>query len=337
MMLIESNQSPGVVAKLLEEQSSVIAEIGRWFRETPPAVVTLAARGSSDHAATFFKYLMEAEIGIPTASIGPSIASVYKAPLQLPSAVHFTISQSGASPDIVALQAAAKAGGARTVAIVNVDDSPVGREADIVIPLGAGPEVSVAATKSFITSAAALAAIVAAISGKSELQRGVEALPEALMYTENVDTDALASVLADAGSLYICGRGAGLGIALESALKSKETAGLHAEAFSTAEVMHGPARLIENGFPVIAYLQEDDSFDHSLDALKKIEALGGTTAAISTVRAGKVPLVVPGTGVGLIDPLVGILPFYRMIESVTRKRGFDPDKPRNLKKITETV
>lgn len=337
LMLREALQSPDVVARLLLDRAGEIAEIGRWFAAEPPVVVSLAARGSSDHAATFFKYLMEARTGIPTASIGPSIASIYKAPLKLASAVHFTISQSGASPDIVALQAAAKQGGARTVAIVNVPDSPVGREADVTIALGAGDENSVAATKSFIGSAAALAAVAAAASKDTQLARGVAALPDALAKSAETDTGALSDWLVVEESLFVCGRGAGLGIALESALKAKETAGQHAEAFSTAEVMHGPTRLVQNGFPIIAYVPEDEVFAHNRDALDTLIALGGRTAVFSSVPLGQVPMIVPSTGCGLIDPLVALLPYYRMIETVTRMRGFDPDKPRNLKKVTETV
>ncbi|SNY90209.1 glucosamine--fructose-6-phosphate aminotransferase (isomerizing) [Cohaesibacter sp. ES.047] len=337
LMLREANHSPEVVAHLLQNQSANLDTIGRWFRQDPPPVISLAARGSSDHASTFFKYLIETCAGIPTASIGPSVASVYKAPLKLRSAIHFTVSQSGASPDIVALQAAAKAGGARTVAIVNVPDSPIGREADIVIPLGAGPELSVAATKSFIGSAAALAWVAAVASNDAALLKGVRALPETLEKAGSVDVDPLSEMLVSAESLFVCGRGPGVGVAYESALKAKETAGLHAEGFSSAEVMHGPARLVHKGFPVIAYVQKDTAFDLGCQAVEKFEAMGAQTAVFSSEALGSCPVVVPSTGCGLIDPLVSLLPYYRMIEAVTRKLGFDPDKPAHLKKVTETM
>ncbi|WP_319532628.1 SIS domain-containing protein [uncultured Cohaesibacter sp.] len=337
LMLSEANQSPEVVAHLLQSQSAAIQTINTWFRQDPPPVVSLAARGSSDHASTIFKYLIETCAGIPTASIGPSVASVYQAPLRLKSAIHFTVSQSGASPDIVALQAAAKAGGARTVAIVNVPDSPIGREADIVIPLGAGPELSVAATKSFIGSAAALAWVAAVASNNDALLKGVKALPETLEKSKSVAIDPLAEKLVSANSLYVCGRGPGLGIAYETALKAKETAGLHAEGFSSAEIMHGPARLVSNGFPVIAYVQKDAAFDLGKKAVERLDEMGAHTAVFSSEALGSCPVVVPSTGCGLIDPLVSLLPFYRMIELVTRKLGFDPDKPAHLKKVTETI
>ncbi len=140
LMLQETEQSPAVVTGLLEKEAGTFSEIARIFQKSEPAVITTAARGSSDHAATFFKYLMEITMGIPVASIGPSVASVYGSKLKLKNGLHFTVSQSGASPDIVAAQEAAKKGGATTVAVVNVVDSPLGKAADIVLALNAGEE-----------------------------------------------------------------------------------------------------------------------------------------------------------------------------------------------------
>lgn len=337
LMLSEANESPEAVERLLHNEAKGIAEVGAWLRDCPPALVTMAARGSSDHAATFFKYLMEVSTGIPVASIGPSVASVYKRKLHLPSAVHFTVSQSGASPDIVALQAAAKEGGARTVAIVNVADSPVAREADLTILLGAGPEKSVAATKSFITSAAALAAIVSSAAGDAGFAGGLAGLPDALSRTSMIDMGEARDIIAASRSLYACGRGTGLGIAMEAALKCKETAGLHAEAFSTAEIMHGPLRLVEHGFPVIGFVQEDKSFDNNCEAMQKLTALGARTITFSSRPVSGISVLVPSTGHGLLDPLVALLPAYRLIEAVTRQNGFDPDQPANLLKVTETL
>lgn len=337
LMLSEATESPEAVERLFQNEAKGIAEVGAWLRDCPPALVTMAARGSSDHAATFFKYLMEVSTGIPVASIGPSVASVYKRKLHLPSAVHFTVSQSGASPDIVALQAAAKDGGARTVAIVNVADSPVARDADLTILLGAGPEKSVAATKSFITSAAALAAIVSSAAGETGFAGGLAALPDALSQTSLIDMGKAQDILAASRSLYTCGRGTGLGIAMETALKCKETAGLHAEAFSTAEIMHGPLRLVGQGFPVIGFVQEDKSFDKNCEAMQKLTALGARTITFSSRPVSGLSVLVPSTGHGLLDPLVALLPTYRLIEAVTRQNGFDPDQPANLLKVTETV
>ncbi|GAA3093079.1 SIS domain-containing protein [Rhizobium viscosum] len=337
LMLQEAGQSPEVVATLLEKEKPAFAEIARLFSSARPSVVTTAARGSSDHAATFFKYLFEITCGVPVASIGPSIASVYNAPLHLEGGIHFTVSQSGASPDIVALQDAAKKGGATTIAVVNVTDSPLANQADIVLGLNAGAEKSVAATKSFIASVAALTGVTAAIGSKADLQAALEKLPAALAATSGIDTAAAEEVLFSAASLYTGGRGTAFAIALEAALKAKETAGLHAEAFSLAELMHGPMRLVQPGFPIVGFVPEDAAFDNNVKALDRLQKLGATTVPFSTKPLAGVNLQVPTTGNGLVDPLVSLLVYYRLIESVTRRKGFDPDKPANLLKVTETV
>ncbi len=337
LMLQEAGEAPEVVATLLEKEKPAFAEIARLFSSARPAVVTTAARGSSDHAATFFKYLFEITCGVPVASIGPSIASVYNAPLHLNGGIHFTVSQSGASPDIVALQEAAKKGGATTIAVVNVTDSPLAKQADIVLGLNAGAEKSVAATKSFIASVAALGGVTAVIGGKSALQTSLEMLPAALAATSGIDTSEVEDVLLNASSLYTGGRGTAFAIALEAALKAKETSGLHAEAFSLAELMHGPMRLVQPGFPIIGFVPDDAAFDNNAKALERLQNLGATTVSFSTRPLPGINLQIPTTGNGLIDPLVSLLVYYRLIESVTRKKGFDPDKPANLLKVTETV
>lgn len=336
-MLREANETPEAVGRLLEREKAAFKELGKLFRDMNPAVVTTAARGSSDHAATFFKYLLEIQTGIPVASIGPSVASVYGRPLELRSAIHFTISQSGASPDIVSLQEAAKKGGALTVAVVNVADSPVARNADIVIALGAGPEKSVAATKSFIASAAALAACTSAVRPEKAFADALLRLPEALAATAGIDSRGEEDALCGALSIYACGRGPSYGIALEAALKAKEMAALHAEAFSLAEVMHGPMRLVGPGFPIVGFVPDDPAFENSTKILARLAELGARTFTLSSRAVGGESLIVPSTGNGLLDPLVALLTYYRMIEAVTRMKGLDPDKPDNLLKITETV
>lgn len=337
LMLQETEQAASVVAAMLKDQKPVFEEIATVFASRKPALISTCARGSSDHAATFFKYLAEIRLGLPVAAIGPSVASVYDAPLQLGSAVHFTVSQSGASPDIVAMQRAAKKGGAVTVAVVNVTDSPLGNEADIVLGIGAGPEKSVAATKSFIASAAALAGVIAAVSKDSTMQRGLDQLPEALGAVQVDAGNALENILAEKQSLFIGGRGPSMAIALEAALKAKETSAIHAEAFSLAELMHGPMRLVEKGFPIVAFVSQDQAYQHNLQALKHLESIGGNILAISPLDLPWSQIKTPATGSALLDPLVSLGAYYRVIEAVTRRRGFNPDKPLNLNKVTETV
>ena len=335
LMSIEADEAAEAVRRLLEtERASLDAAAKLLAGATGP--LTTAARGSSDHAMTAFKYACEIMLGRPVASIGPSVASVYDTALKLPGGVHLTVSQSGASPDIVALQAAATRGGARTIAVVNVADSPLARAADLVVSIQAGEEKSVAATKSYIASCAALFAIVAGATGNAALKAGLAALPDALDALTPETTDALAHHLAKAQSLYVTGRGPAFGIALEAALKAKETAGIHAEAFSSAELMHGPLQLVQPGFPVVVFAAEDASFEGMVETIERLRAMGGVVLPISTAElAGGIRT--PSTGHAVTDTLVFVLAWYRAIEKAAKLRGHDPDKPANLRKVTETV
>lgn len=335
LMLRETREAADTVRRLLSQQAERLAEAAQELGSAAGPLTT-AARGSSDHAVTAFKYVCEIGMGRPVASIGPSVASVYRAPLKLDGGIHLTVSQSGASPDIVALQAAASEGGARTIAIVNVDDSPLARAADLVVPIGAGKEHSVAATKSFIASAAVLFALVAGASKNAALSAGIKALPEALERLEDIDVEPLSELLASAASCFVTGRGPAYGIALEAALKAKETAGIHAEAFSTAELMHGPLQLVQPGFPVVVFVGDDAARAGSLEAIERLRQLGGKVLPITTTEIGGA-LRTPGTGHAATDALVFAATWYRAIEKAARQLGRDPDRPANLRKVTETV
>ncbi len=333
-MLQETEESSAAVARLLEREGGALRALGQRIRERAPGVVTTAARGSSDHAATYFKYALEILAGIPVASIGPSVASVYEARLRLDNAVHVTVSQSGASPDIVALQAAARTGGALTVAFVNVADSPVGREADVVIPLHAGTERSVASTKSFVASCVGLLSLAAAIGERTDIETATARLP-AVLGEADTDVEALADRLAGAHSVYTAGRGPGFAIALEAALKMKETSALHAEAYSLAELMHGPARLAGADLPVIGFVPDDAARTNNLAALERLAGMGSPIIRVGA--DADAALRVASTGSGLVDPIAMVASHYRLAEAVSRKRGHNPDAPANLRKVTETV
>lgn len=337
LMYGEAAEAGEAVARLLEREAGTFEEIRRLLAHRRPAVVSTAARGSSDHAASYFKYLFELHAGIPVASIGPSVLSVYDAPLKLDRGFHITVSQSGASPDIIAAQASAKRGGAVTIAVVNVADSALARQADIVLPIHAGTERSVAATKSFIASAAALAGIAQAASGDAALGVALRRLPVMLEKACEADWAALLPLLTDASSLYIAGRGPAFAIALEAALKAKETAQLHAEAFSLAELMHGPMQLVGRGFPIVAFVPEDAALASSTASLDKLRRLGARISMFSSRDLGPGTVAVPSTGHGHVDPLLSLVGYYRLIERVARDRGLDPDRPDKLSKVTETI
>jgi glucosamine--fructose-6-phosphate aminotransferase (isomerizing) len=336
-MARETAEAPAAVARLLAAEGATIGALGRRLAAMDPPVVVTCARGSSDHAAHYLKYLLETALGVPVASVGPSVASVYGTRLRLRGAVVVTISQSGRSPDLVAFQAAARQGGGLTVALVNDTTGPVAAEADVVVPLSAGPETSVAATKSFVSSCAAGAALVAAWAGDAALARALSGLPDRLAAALGCDWGAAAKLGVAAGG-YVVGRGPALALAHEMALKAKEVAGLHREAFSLAEVMHGPLQLVGPGFPVLALVPEDAALAANREALARLVATGAEVLAASPV-AGLPGVALPAIrcGHGALDPLGMVLGFYRWVEVLARSKGLDPDRPSRLAKVTRTV
>jgi glutamine---fructose-6-phosphate transaminase (isomerizing) len=331
-MARETAEAPEAVARFLVQNRPIIEEIVRALKSRNPPVIVTSARGTSDHAAAYFKYLIEIRLGIPCCSMGASVVSVYRSKLAVKNAVLLTISQSGQSPDIVALQEAAKQGGALTIALVNAADSSVAKSAELCVPLRAGPEISVAATKSFIASCAAGAWIAAGWIGDSAMQRAVAVLPQTLRQAADLDWPEAVALTRDADSLYVLGRGPSLPIAQETALKLKETCAIHAEAHSAAEIMHGPLELISKGFPVLAFSPEDDSRASSAETLHKLRTIG---ADVQAVEPGGLPYA--SSGHPLLDPISMIQTAYRFVEATARARGRDPDRPRLLKKVTETV
>jgi len=336
-MATEIAEAPAALARFFDAESLTLERTARRLGQIAPPVIVTSARGSSDNAAAYFKYLVEILIGVPVASIGPSVASVYQAPLQLKGTVVVSVSQSGQSPDIVSLQASARAAGAFAIAVVNDAASPLADGADAVLPLHAGPEHSVAATKSCLSSAAILAALVAEWRGDLALARAVRALPATLEQALAADWSEALPILAAATSAYVVGRGPAFPIACEAALKLKETAMLHAEAFSGAEVMHGPLQLVEPDFPVIAFRPGDAAFEAMGEATRRLSATGARLFVAEAGSAMKGRLAVTPSAHPLLDPLAMLLSFYGLSEQVARARGHDPDKPSRLRKVTETV
>lgn len=331
LMAAEAREAPQAVARFLARNAVALAELGQRLRRQGPPVVLTSARGSSDHAAGYFKYLCEIVLGVPCASVGASVVSVYGAQLKAASALCITISQSGQSPDILALQDEAKASGAISVAIVNNENSPAARHADICLALHAGEERSVAATKTFIASCAAGAAIVAHWSGDKALLTGLDRLPETLGRAASLSWNGFTDFARDAESLYVLGRGPSLPIAQETALKLKETCAIHAEAYSVAEVMHGPWEIMESGFPVLVYAPDDAARPTTREAIEKMRRAG---ADLRVVGDG---LPMADSGHPLLDPLAIVQTAYLEIERLAATLGRDPDRPRLLKKVTETL
>lgn len=335
-MFLEAGQAAQVVAAQLGANAARATRIAERLRANPPRAVVTCARGSSDHAATFAKYLIETRTGVLTSSAALSVSSVYASPQGLDGVLYLAISQSGKSPDLLSAVQAAKDAGAFTIALVNDVNSPLAALVDEVLPLHAGPELSVAATKSYIAALAAIAQLVAAWTRDAELTAALATLPALLAQAWPLDWTPAVQRLKLARNLYVLGRGVGYGVAQEAALKFKETCGLHAEAFSAAEVLHGPMALVKAGFPVLVFAQNDESRD-SVDAMARgVTARGGDVllAGAGETGAGVLPALAAHP---VIEPILMIQSFYRMANALSVARGYDPDSPPHLNKVTETL
>lgn len=334
LMSSEAAEAGAAVGRLLADNAETLAALGVRLRQQPPSLVVTVARGSSDHAATYGKYLIETLLGVPVASAAPSVVSVYEAPVRAVNGLCIAISQSGRSPDLLANVKAYRAGGAHVVAFVNDEESPLAAMADTCIGLKAGPEKSVAATKSYITALAGLAALVAEWADDAALRAALRGLPDQLAQANGLDWQEGVAALRDARNLFAIGRGYSFAIAQEAALKFKETCGLHAEAFSAAEVRHGPMAIVRDGFPVLGFAGSDQAGDGVREAASLFAERGAVVClADATGAAGNLPALPAHPA---LEPILMIQSFYQMANALSLARGYDPDRPLFLNKVTET-
>jgi glutamine---fructose-6-phosphate transaminase (isomerizing) len=342
LMYREAHDSARIVAQQLAANARLITQLVARIRALDPQLVVTCARGSSDHAATFAKYLIETQLGIPTLSHAPSVSSVYRANLLARQrSLFIAISQSGKSPDLLESARVAKASGAMVLALVNQTESPLALLADQVLPIGAGLEQSVAATKSFIASLSAIVALVAEWSDDAGLQNALIALPDALDQAWEQNWSAAWPVPANAHSLFVVSRGMGLAIAQEVALKFKETCGIHAEAISAAEVQHGPMALVRDGFPIMMLTPIDATQQgfHALAAkfVERRANVAMVAASSGEVPAGAATLPLAQAGHPILYALLLVQAAYRFLATQSVARGFNPDQPAFLNKATLTT
>jgi glutamine---fructose-6-phosphate transaminase (isomerizing) len=335
-MLREIREAPQAVRRQQRDLDNPLADLIGRLQRRPPQVVVTCARGSSAHAATFAKHLIERYIGIPVAEAAPNIASVYERQLRLENQLFLAISQSGRSDDLVELTSSAKAAGALTVSIVNATDGPLVAASDIVLPMGAGPELSVAASKTFVATLAVLLRLTAAWTGEADLPGAIERLPDRLAAAAELDWSGLVDALAGASSLVTIGRGPTLAIAREASLKLKETCSLHAEAFSGAEFLHGPVALVSSHYPVLMFMPTDAAAPgmRQLAASLRDKGTALFAAEPGAAAAGCLPALPsdhPET-----DAACLIQSFYAMLIRLAERLGTDVDRPRHLRKVTRT-
>lgn len=336
----ETHEIPEKIRYLLKENVSCVQALAQKIRERQPDFAITLARGSSDHAATFAKYAFETQMGLVTASFAPSVHTVYQAKPNLKNAFALAISQSGASPDIVESLAFIRAQGALTAAIVNDLDSPLAKTAEFVIPMHAGSEKSVAATKTYLTSLMNILLINAAYTADDALKIALSQLPDRLALSLQMNWQTCIDHYQHHSDTLTIGRGFSYPIAQEAALKFKETAGIHAEAFSGAEVLHGPYALIKNNYPVLIFCQSDASLANLIALATQAKQQHAHAMLVVpesiTIDSTVLRLPIPDFLHPMCDPLMSITSFYNMINALAIARGYDPDQPQHLNKITKT-
>jgi glucosamine--fructose-6-phosphate aminotransferase (isomerizing) len=334
-MTAELRTAPEAVRRQEQALSSVLAALAARLRHKAPQVVVTCARGSSAHAATFGKHLIERYLGIVVAAAAPSITTIYHQRLSLDGQFFLAISQSGKSGDLIEQAVAARNSGAVTACVTNDAASELAQSCEFVLPMEAGPELSVPATKTFIASIAVLARLTALWAEHEALASALRRLPDRLAAANELDWSNLVGALTGASSLVTIGRGPTLAIAREAALKLKETSGLHAEAFSSAEFQHGPIALVSPDYPIVIFTPTDAAAAGTKQLADNLKAKGAALFATGSIgAAGQLETLAPDQPEA--DAICQIQSFYGMVVRLAAARGVNVDEPPHLQKITRT-
>jgi glucosamine--fructose-6-phosphate aminotransferase (isomerizing) len=342
LMAAEIAEQPEALARLLvPEQLERVDRIVRIIRERGPRFVLMAARGTSDHAAMYAKYLVEVSLGLPAGLASPSTMTAYGARPDLSDVLLLTVSQSGGSPDLLETVRTARSGGATTLSVTNNPDSDLAAASELHLDVLAGPERAVAATKSYSAQLLTLWLVVELYRGGDA--RAAHVLPEAAarLVERRAEVAALASRYRFTDRLVTTGRGYSYPTAGEPALKLMETSYVAAHAFSGADLLHGPLAMIDHDHPVIAIVPDGLGAEAMKPVLERLAERGADVAvfggsdssAMSTVGFD---LACPEVTEEL-HPIVDIIPLQQLALEMTLARGFDPDAPRGLSKVTRTL
>jgi glucosamine--fructose-6-phosphate aminotransferase (isomerizing) len=349
VMREEIGQIPSVVRALLNDGAAARAEVAAAIRRADPAWVSIVARGTSDHAAVYGAFLVETQLGLPAGLASPSVTTVYRAAIRWRGGLVIAISQSGQSPDVVAVTQAARQAGAITVAITNTPESPLAGAAEHELRCGAGPERAVAATKTYVAELAMLAGLVAELAPASAVAGALASVPDALdqvlassaAWVDGPVGGSLVSAIAAAGRAIVTSRGFNLATALEVSLKLKETSQIFAEGYSTADLEHGPIALAGPDVPLLV-VRPDGPMGQAIDAsVARASASGSMSWLIGgrEIEGGERALSLSGAAAELpeaLSPLLYVVPGQLVAESVARRLGRNPDAPLGLTKVTLT-
>ncbi|MBI5876626.1 MAG: SIS domain-containing protein [Chloroflexi bacterium] len=346
-LLAEIHEQPGVLRRLLAAERAHVREIAARVRAYDPRYAVIAARGTSDNAARYAQYVLGAHNRLSAVLSTPSLFTRYHSPPRMDGALVIGISQSGASPDLLAVLAEGKRQGCRTLTLTNVPDSPLAAIADDVLALHAGEERSIAATKTFTAQLLAVAMLSPALSGDearlAELERVPEWAAQALAALAGPDNAAVRAArhLAHADHCVVIGRGYNYATAHETAIKSKELALLAAEPYSAADFLHGPIALIEHGFPVVVINMSGQVAAEMDDLLVELWRRGAQPVVISdraeSLALAAAPIPVPAGIPEWLSPIVAIIAGQLLAYHLTFARGYDPDRPRGIQKVTLTT
>ena len=332
----EAASAPQCVAAQLELDRELYAELGRKLRSTLHSTVLTVARGSSDHSANYCAYMIMSRLGRVVASLPMSLVTLYKSPLVTRDTLVIALSQSGQSPDVVQPIRYFRDGGATTIALVNDAASPLAIGAEWAMPLHAGPELSVVATKSFIASLVAGARLTGQWQNDQDLLNSLDALPAALEEATRCDWAEAIEVLVPSSKIMVVGRGINFPVALEAALKFKETSAIQAEAFSGAEFKHGPMTLIEDGYPLLIFATRGPTQAGQIKLAAEMRERGARVLLAAPADVAERNLTLPIAPTPDLDPIVAIQTFYMMAAKLAIARGLNPDVPRHLSKVTKT-
>jgi glucosamine--fructose-6-phosphate aminotransferase (isomerizing) len=337
----ELHEQPAALARLIERQAAHVEEVAAAFRRDDVQYIVIASRGSSSNAARYAQYLLGRAQRVPVMFATPSLYTIYEQPPRLDGAVVLGISQSGASPDVISVLAEARRQGRPTVSITNALDSPIAKESDAVLLLEAGEELSVAATKTYMNSLGAVALLFSAIDGPAA-RAELDLMPDVLerQIALSFATAPRLEQYADTPGATVVARGVNFGTAHEVALKIRELSGLVVEAYSPADLMHGPVAAIRPGWPVVAIAPTGPVQASLIEILPALEERGARLLIVSDVdelleRADTALPLVPGVPEWL-SPLTAVVPGQASAMRLAQLRGLDLDRPVGLKKVTLT-
>jgi glutamine---fructose-6-phosphate transaminase (isomerizing) len=338
LMMAEIREQPAMLARILEGIGPRLADVVYALRDRPPRFVLFVARGTSDHAALYAKYLVETRLGLAAGLVSPSTMTVYDSRPDLRSVLFIAVSQSGGSPDLLEPLTRARAGGAMTLAVTNAPSSPLAQAAEFHLDILAGPECAVAASKSYTAELLTLFLLVESVATGGANPAYLPARAEAVLELEG-KIEALAMRYRFAEQLVVTARGYNYATARETALKLMETSYIVANAFSGADLLHGPMAMIHRGFPVLAIVPPGPGSAALQPVLQRLREIGADTLVVGdaeATRLGTVGLTLPDLGPEALSPILAILPMQQFAFHLARQRGLDPDQPRGLQKVTET-